>query len=104
MHYGDKEQEKNQKLSVIVYKHGIMSDNPEDFDLEISSIQECRYVDPYALSKLIRKPNKRLGKSFEKLDFENFYLAELKWTWETKWEVLSVRKASHEENPYFWLH
>ena len=51
MHYEDEEHLKENILKVVVYKHGTEDDNI--FHYKLSSIQECRYIQPRFLNDII---------------------------------------------------
>lgn len=110
MHYGDKEQVEENIIVIGVYLHEkYKKDSKGSYQptgkldiIEVKSIQECRYVSPWSVSKLIKKPGKFIKITDQKL--ESWYLVTLS---ETDWgelEVLSIGNVSKSENEFHRLH
>ena len=53
MHYGDEIQAGLNMLEVVIYKHGGYKDKKQ-YELELTSIQNAKYVNPATLSTLIQ--------------------------------------------------
>ena len=58
MHYDNDFVIENNQLVVVIYKHEVLSsddkDNSEDKYYDLSSIQECKYIHPWELSKFLK--------------------------------------------------
>jgi hypothetical protein len=106
MHYDDPRVIKQNRLNIVMYKHG--TENPGEYDMDISSIQECRYIFPYSLIKFLHayKYLPILIEKFEELEFEKWYLFEIKFLdcYELNIEVLNVTDVSDSNNNFHRLH
>lgn len=114
MHYGDEYQEKNQKLRIVVYKHGIAGKDPEykkDGLLKkacvhyaISSIQECQLFDVGLLYRMIRDSYPYLNKALSDKPFEKWFELEIISPDYDKVEVISITDVSEHPDDWKRLH
>ncbi len=103
MHYGDKEQLDENKLVVIVYKHG--TNKKDKFDYELSSIQKCQYFPKALLKKILNKSNKTFKKVLKEEKEEEWYEIEIKSTdGYKKFDIISIQNVSDSNNTFHTLH
>lgn len=70
MHYEDKFVEENAILNVVIYKHEVISDNPNETDTvsyRLYSIQECKFIEPGDLSSFLGVCNYHSGLAIESI-------------------------------------
>ena len=93
MHYGDEKQLEENRLTITIYKHGIMgvdeTNEPNSMkrcDVVINSIQECKYISPFILTSFFN--------SFQYIMWEPL-LKDLK---EEEWFQVSLRFTGYHAN------
>jgi hypothetical protein len=116
MHYGDEHQAKNQKLRIVVYKHGVAGkvSKPEykpdgllkrnSVSYQIASIQECHLFDVGILYRMMKDPYKYLNKALSDKPFEEWMELEITSPDYDKIEVLSVTNVSKHPDDSKRLH
>jgi len=80
MHYGDEKQIDENYLDIVVYKHGIAGESDDKYEIMIESIQNCQYIHPRYLTKLLMSFEYMFQDEIEKLEFEQFILMRIKDT------------------------
>jgi hypothetical protein len=103
VHYGDKEQIKHNKLTIVIYKHGTPRKNVFDYDL--TSIQECKYFPKLLLKDMLGNTKKIFSKYFKDKKEEEWY--EVKLTTldgYKKIKINSIKNVSDTKNEFHRLH
>lgn len=106
MHYDDQETIDNQVFNIVVYLHS--SDTDETY-VELTSIQECKYVPPRSLSKFLNKNDDYLEvpiitRSLRNKPVENYYLLSMLLGIDDEHVVYDVKKVSTNKDPFMRLH
>ena len=91
MHYDDEEAIERATLRVVFYKHGVsdlnteydadgnvVCENDEEYDIDLTSIQECKLINPYQLGRFINRYDLMFDEHFKDMKFEESYLFEFK--------------------------
>lgn len=115
MHYGSKKHLKKNILEVVFYKHEICDDGddvdmdtPEPFKIELTSIHECRYVEPKVLQKFLVCYPYILKDEFIDLPFGSWHKFLIRWVLSfgevDDFEVLSIENVSDSDNKFDRLH
>lgn len=113
MHYGDKEQLEEARLEVVIYKHEKVKDevrlksgrlSRKCVGYEITSIQECKFVNPMALRRLL-KDTYRYVKRLDDMKFEEWYLVRFRDVdGYGKLSIESIHNVSLSQNQLLKLH
>lgn len=113
MHYGDDEQRKENRLSIVVYWHGSSLEHHESDqysklqDFEITSIQQCQYVEPHILKDFLTNYRFTLfDKITPKIEQEKFYAVTIKFTgyYSELFDVVDIKDVSDDPNEFYRLH
>jgi hypothetical protein len=78
MHYDDPYVTKNANLKIVIYKHNDLT-TPGAFDFELTSIQECKFINPNTLQKMLSCYEYILESFLKTLPEEEFILIEIKF-------------------------
>jgi len=103
MHYGDREHIEENRLKIVVYKHG----TPEDgvFDYRVTSINECRYFPTYLLSKILVEPKYYLADLLKDKKEESWYLIEMRSVdGYSRYEIMFIMDVSEDGDEFLRLH
>ncbi len=105
MHFGDNPLNPEEEvMKVVLYKH--LTSTGGEYNMQLASIQECRYISPYAMEKFIHTYNYILD-GFDDLEAEHWYLFEVKLDesgFQLEAEVLSITDVSETDNELHRLH
>lgn len=116
MHYGNKEQLESNYLDIVLYKHGVIcSEEERPFVVGLTSIQDCKYVNPWTLKRFLKNNVDWDNKKFtlndilsdDKYSKENYYLVRLRFTGKkSDYEIVDIKKLDWQkfENPFYGLH
>jgi len=108
MHYGDKPQAENNVLKVGIYVHGTSIKNV--YDLELASVQECKYIYPGTLRKFLTVPEHYIDHiellNSGKIEPEKWYilaLREVDSITEPILEIVSITDVTEEPDEYIHI-
>ena len=113
MNYGDKLVLENNSLEIVVYWHGTACEYYSKYsklkNLELCSIQNCKYINPFKLQEFIINYKFTL---FDKLMYENliekekFYLVKINFTGYDSdvYNIVEVTDVSTSTNEFHHLH
>ena len=105
MHYDDKEVLEKQSLKIVVYIHEDLTNYSFAVTYQLTSIQECQYVNPSVLSKFIYEfeTNKYIQNALKGKKVENFYLLDITLD-DDNVIVYKIKNVSESKNKYMRLH
>jgi len=112
MHYGDDKQAGLNVLEVVIYKHGGYKDKRK-YELELTSIQNAKYVNPTTLGTLIQSTENHFRNGtipplfqphFDDKEEEHWFLVSMKEGQDSEWSVGSIVDVSNEDDELLRLH
>jgi len=103
MHYGDEEWEKENRLKVVIYKHEILNKEGE-FEYDICSIQECKYIPLHSLEKFQHTFQYLFPTILKGLEKEKFYLMTVYMDRSFKFGMCEIEDVTDSEDKFLRLH
>ncbi len=112
MHYQDEKYFKNNKLVLVVYKHGtpgkvrynkndLLTERSVTYD--VTSIQKCKLFSPRFLSKIVNNTYEYFNEHLSRFPFEQWYEIEVRQTLDGI-EVLNILDVTDHKSEFKRLH
>ncbi len=100
MHYYEDERLIDESiLRIVIYKHIV--GETKTFEIEVTSVQECKYFPPYELCEILKTPNVLDN---DKIKSERWTLLTIRCTQST-WKINMIEDVSLKtKDPFLKLH
>jgi hypothetical protein len=92
MHYEDERCLKENKLVLVVYKHGVLDGDDDEYYVQICSIQECQYMLPHLAAQVIGSFDYIFLDAVKGMKEEVYYKAEIRHNERARPELVTLEE------------